>query len=138
MNENGLKVGHINVNGLFNKLQEIKCLLQAVSFDVLAITETHLHKNITDDQVSIEGYRTARKDRENSENNWGVCMIYFKEDLNGFEREDLKINSSIEAAWIDVTISSQKILVGAVYKQPSDKIFPKLSNILGTNLLEEN
>ena len=131
LNVKGLKIGHINVNGLFNKLHEIKYLLRATNFDVLAITETHLHKVITDDQLSIEGYKSARKDRENTENNWGGCMIYFKEELNGFEREDLNADSSIESAWIDLTISSQKILIGSVYRQPSDtNFFQNFQNFL--------
>ena len=85
----GLKVAHINVNGLFYKLHEIKLLLQETRLDGLAITETHLHKHIENDQLEIEGYGIARKDRQNSENNWGGCLIYFAEDLNAFEREDL-------------------------------------------------
>ena len=86
LNVNGLKVGHIDVNGLFNKLHEIKFLLQGTNVDALAITEAHLHKDITDDQISIEGYKIARKNSENAENNWGGCKIYFKEEVNGFER----------------------------------------------------
>ena len=115
----------------FTKLHEIKFLRQATNFDVLAITETHLHKDITDNQISIDGYKIARKDRENTENNWGGCMIYFKEKLNGFEREDVKTDPSIESAWIDLTISSQKILIGSVYRQPSDtKFFQNFQNFL--------
>ena len=57
----GLKVAHINVSGLFYKLHEIKLLLQETRLDVLAITETHLHKHIENDQLEIEGYGIARK-----------------------------------------------------------------------------
>ena len=47
----GLKVAPTNVNGLFYKLHEIKLLLQETRLDVLAITETHLHKHIENDQL---------------------------------------------------------------------------------------
>ena len=70
-------------------IHEIKFLLQSVNFDVLAITETHLLKNITDEQISIEGYKTTSNDRKSINNNWGGCLIYSKEGLKGFEREDL-------------------------------------------------
>ena len=40
----GLKVAHLNVNGLFHKLSEVKCLLEETKLDVLAVTETHLHE----------------------------------------------------------------------------------------------
>ena len=62
LNMKGLKVAHINVNGLFYKLHEIKLLLEETRLDVLAITETHLHKHIENDQLEIEGYGIARKD----------------------------------------------------------------------------
>ena len=61
LNMKGLKVAHINVSGLFYKLHEIKLLLQETRLDVLAITETHLHKHIENDQLEIEGYGIARK-----------------------------------------------------------------------------
>ena len=61
LNMKSLKVAHINVNGLFYELHEIKLLLQETRLDVLAITETHLHKHIENDQPEIEGYGIARK-----------------------------------------------------------------------------
>ena len=61
LNTKGLKIAHINVNGLYNKLNEIKFLLQETKLDVLAITETHLHKDINDDQLQIEGYCFCQK-----------------------------------------------------------------------------
>ena len=93
----GLKVAHINVNGLFYKLHEIKLLLQETGLDVLAITETHLHKHIENDQLETEGYGIARKVRQNSDNSWVGCLIYFAEDLNAFEREDLNKQFPVEA-----------------------------------------
>ena len=38
----GLKFGHINVNGLVNKLSQIKTLLQESNISILAVSETHL------------------------------------------------------------------------------------------------
>ena len=123
LNMKGLKVAHINVNGLFYKLHEIKLLLQETRLDVLAITETHLHKHIENDQLEIEGYGIARKDRQNSENNWGGCLIYFAEDLNAFEREDLNKQFTVEAVWIEIIIASQRLLIRAIYRQPDDLTF---------------
>lgn len=83
---NGLKVGHLNVNGLLNKLHEIKIMLQETKFDVLGITETHLHKDIKDEQIHIDGYKIARKDRDSKTNNWGGSLIFYRENVKGFER----------------------------------------------------
>ena len=35
--DKNLKIGHLNVNGLVNKLQEVKLLLEVVNFDILAL-----------------------------------------------------------------------------------------------------
>eukprot|EP00112_Aurelia_sp_Birch-Aquarium-sp1_P013646 Seg2901.1 transcript_id=Seg2901.1/GoldUCD/mRNA.D3Y31 product="hypothetical protein" protein_id=Seg2901.1/GoldUCD/D3Y31 len=123
INTKGLRVGHNNINGLLNKLHELKYLLQSVKFDIFAVSETHLSKEVKDEQIMIEGYCIARRDRQCSDNNWGGCLIYYAEDLNAFVRDDLKDSSNIEATWLDVTVSSQKILIGVVYRQPSDGSF---------------
>ena len=123
LNTKGLKVAHIYVNGLYNKLNKIKFPLEETKLDVLAITETHLHKDINDDQLQIEGYCFVRNDRRNAENNWGCCHIYFAADLEAFEREDFKHYSDIESVWIELIISSQRLIVGAIYRQPDDLSF---------------
>ena len=119
---NGVKLTHINVNGLLNKLSEIKFLLLETKLDILAITESHLNPDVKDEQIQIEGNNIARKDRA-TDNNWGGCLIYFSDSLTAFEREDLYTTSDIEQVWIDLTISSQKLLVGSVYRTPYDITF---------------
>ncbi|CAH3165781.1 unnamed protein product, partial [Pocillopora meandrina] len=81
----GLKISHINVNGLPNKLLEIKALLLSMNFDILAITESHLGKDITDDEIAITGYKTARCDRNDGRKGGGT-VIYFAEYLDAYER----------------------------------------------------
>ena len=44
-NTHGLKIAHININGLFNKMSEIKFLLQEIRFDILGLTESHLNND---------------------------------------------------------------------------------------------
>ena len=52
----GLKLGHININGLLNKISQVKALLSQSNFAVLAITETHLSDNVDDGEIKIQGY----------------------------------------------------------------------------------
>ena len=63
INTQGLKVAHLNVNGLLNKMSEIRFLLQETRFDILGLTETHLNNKIEDDQISVDGYKMVHKDR---------------------------------------------------------------------------
>lgn len=52
----GLKIGHININRLYNKLDGIRSLLDHFRFDILAISETWLKSDVLDSEINIEGY----------------------------------------------------------------------------------
>lgn len=124
---NGLKLAHININGLLNKLSGIKFLLLEKKLDILTITESHLSPGIKDEQIKIAGFNMARKDRIIG-NNWGGCLIYYSDTLTALERGDLYTASDIEQVWIDVTISFEKLLIGLVYRLPHDiKFYGHLS-----------
>ena len=118
----GLKISHINVNGLLNKLLDIKALLFSINFDILAITESHLSEDISDDEIAITGYKTARRDRNDGRKGGGT-VIYFAEYLDAYERQDIDVNNSLEAAWIDVTVASQRLLVASMYRPPDNTTF---------------
>ena len=51
LGNNNLKIGHINVNGLFNKLNDIHSLPKEVNFDVRGFTETHLTDEISNNTL---------------------------------------------------------------------------------------
>ena len=118
---NGLCRAHININGLYNKLDEIRLLLQESKFDLLAITETHLseeiHKNT---ELCIDQYSFVRKDRTGKSNHWGGVLVYY---LNFIEIEEIDMNTDIESIWINVILRSQKLLLGCIYRPPNDKKF---------------
>ena len=118
----GLKISHINVNGLLNKLLDIKALLFSIKFDILAITESHLSEDISDDEIAITGYKTARRDRNDGRKGGGT-VIYVAEYLDAYERQDIDVNNSLEAAWIDVTVASQRLLVASIYRPPDNTTF---------------
>ena len=103
----GLKCGHINVNGLSNKLDEIVTLLSETKFDVLAITETHL---------------LFRKDRNSKTNHWGGVLVYYRYNLQVTE---LDLSTDIESIWLEFNIDSQKLLFAAIYRPPNNKQFIK-------------
>eukprot|EP00795_Rhopilema_esculentum_P013178 gene13178-3979_t len=98
---------------------EIKFLLMETKLDIHAITKSHLRPEVKDEQIQIAGYNKARKDKATDNN----CQINFSDTLTAFEREDLYTTSDIEQIWIDITISSQKLLVGSVYRPPHDITF---------------
>ena len=129
INTQGLKVAHLNVNGLLNKMSEIRFLLQETRFDILGLTETHLNNKIEDDQISVDGYKMVRTDRISG--SWGSCVMYSKKCLNVIERDDIYSKSDLEQVWIDLMLASQRLLLGTFYRPPTDnQFFDKFHAIL--------
>lgn len=58
----GLKVAHINICSLRNKLIHISNLLSESNIHVLAISETHLESIFENSALSIQGYNIYVKD----------------------------------------------------------------------------
>ena len=74
----GLKVGHLNVDRLPYRFAKVKQLLHETRLDILAITETKLDSNTSDTEVNVEGYMTARKDRNK---HGGGVLIYYHDNI---------------------------------------------------------
>ena len=118
----GFKVAHLNVNGLLSKILDIRALLSSIKFDILAITESHLNNNISNNVINIAGYKIARNDRKDGRKGGG-SVIYFADHLDAYERYDINSHVCLEATWIDITIKSQKLLIGSIYRPPDSSSF---------------
>ena len=51
--EKELKILHLNINGLLNKLDQMKILAQEIKFDILCLNETKLDARIGDNDICI-------------------------------------------------------------------------------------
>lgn len=112
----GLKVAHINICSLRNKLIDITNILSQGNIYILAISETHLDSTFDNSAVSIHGYSIYRKDR--NEYGGGVA-IYIQDHIPANIRRDLMSNE-IEAIWLQVYIPHLKpLLVGCCYRSPN-------------------
>ena len=86
----GLRVGHLNVNRLYNKLDQIKELLAELSLDVLGILETWLTADIHNNELHVQGYTLARRDRQSgSKSQGGGLATFIKDGVNFKVRSDL-------------------------------------------------
>ena len=79
MGINGIKIAHLNVNGLQSKLRQVEMLLHYCHLDILAITETHLNWKVSDSEISVDGYETERFDREGKSG--GGSLLYYRSCL---------------------------------------------------------
>ena len=124
----GIKMAHLNVNGLMSKINQIRFLLEKASFDIFAITETHLKGEIEDKEIEIENYDVKRFDRKDK--NGGGYLIYYKTSLTIIPVDNIHEAKDTEAVWIQLCIRSQKFLVGALYRAPTDmKFYDRFVNV---------
>ena len=119
-----LKVAHLNICSLRNKIDELRCLQLLCKFEVLAITETHLDETVLDTALNIDGMKLLRLDHKGRKG--GGCALYFAEHLHAIHRKDLFIEG-LEAIWLQVKTSSILALFSVIYRPPdwlrSENIF---------------
>ena len=72
---NNLKIAQINIRSLRNKIDEVKLLLKLCSFDILAITETYLDRNISNKQQEIDQYKIGIRRDRNTGSIGGGCLV---------------------------------------------------------------
>ena len=69
--EQDFSIVHQNVNSLYNKLDEIKLYLKIHYYvTIYCCSETFLNDNISDHQITIEGYNIIRREILRKEVAW--------------------------------------------------------------------
>lgn len=109
----GLKLGHLNICSLRNKVIDISNILLEGRLHTLGISETHLDSSFEDSSLHIQGYSIYRKDR----NIWGGGVaIYIQDHIPVKLRMDL-MTSETEALWLQVHMPHLKPLL-VCYRPP--------------------
>ena len=127
-----LKIAHVNICSLRNKVNEKNNLLGTDDIHILTISETHLDNTFGDTVVVIQGRNIYRKDRFAS---GGCVAVYIQNHIPVKLREDLMLNT-VEVIWLQVHLSHLKpIIVGSCYRPLSanswclDKMCEMLDNV---------
>ena len=65
------------------RVDQVRALLQQshTEISILGITEGHLSNNVSDTEISIDGYKLFRKDRQNNHRGGGV-LVYLADPLS--------------------------------------------------------
>ena len=105
LGENGLRIGHWNVDYLTTtKFEQIKLFLLGnmhsgrSQLDALFISETFLKPDDPDTCYAIPGFIIHRRDRKK---NGGGIMPLISRDLSAKRRNDLE-SAEVEAIWLEV------------------------------------
>ncbi|KAL9959888.1 hypothetical protein ACROYT_G033260 [Oculina patagonica] len=70
-----MSIAHININSIWNKIDEVKLLLNEGLFDILAISETKLDSTYDSTLLQHPCYRIMRKDRKKG---GGGLLVYIR------------------------------------------------------------
>ena len=118
----GLKIAHLNVNRLVNKLDGVRKLMSTYNFDVPTQSETWLSSNISDCEHTIPGYTLVRKDRNwLTKLNGGGVLFYIRDNIPFTVKKDLATNKE-ELLWVEINRPKCKpLLIAAAYKPPNVK-----------------
>ena len=68
-----LRVAHVNINGLFNKLPSTSSFTSHYNLSILGVSESHLQPNTPNSFVDILGYNLFRNDSDSGVAKHGVC-----------------------------------------------------------------
>ena len=110
-----LSMMHLNIQSIKPKIDIIQGTL--CDFDILCFTESWLNQNISDKEISLEGYNPPfRNDR--SDRLGGGVIVYCKNTLYSKRRTDLEPNG-LECIWIETTLNKEKYLIGTIYRPPN-------------------
>lgn len=113
----GLKIAHLNVCSLRNKVDQLQMILHDQIYDVFAVTETWLSTDILDCEVDIDGYDLYRRDRDTR---GGGVAIYVKSSISHEVCVEFNAHADIEALWIKITSPHTKpVFICCIYRPPS-------------------
>ena len=98
----GFRMGHMNIQGLSNKIDQVRLLLESEQnqIHVLGLSETKLNVIHPDSAFEINGFQKPfRKDR--IINSGGGLIVYVKEGISCNRRTDLE-QESLECIWLEI------------------------------------
>ena len=124
----GMYFGHLNVNSLLSKVEELRTLAMYTNISVLGITETKLHNTVSNKELKIDGYNLLRSDRNK---NGGGVACYIKNNIA--HNRKLSISENIENIVLDILLPKSKpITVGIINRPPNQVGFiDHFNNALG-------
>lgn len=115
-NAKGFKMALLNIVSLTKHIDQIRILLSAHPFDLLALNETKLDPTITSEEMRISNYELIRQDRNR---HGGGVGFYLRSSIKYRNRSDL-VPQGLEAVCIEITLTGSKpFVVITIYRPPN-------------------
>ena len=129
-NPNRLIIGHLNINSLPNKIENLKALIVG-NIDILVITESKLDQSFPSGQFNIDGYSPPFRYDRNSFG--GGVIIFVREDIPCRELFVHKTSFNIEGIFLEINLRKSKWILFGGYN-PSKTTITYFLKQLGTSL----
>ena len=135
-NERKIKVGHLNVRSLKNRIHHtlVKETVLLHKFDIFTISESWLDNTVSDTKLDILGYALYRQDRQISKGG-GVC-VFVKNNIKVSLLPDISaINNGFQQLWLQVQLNKCKSLVLCVAYRPPNSLPSLLTDYFMPNVI---
>lgn len=109
----------LNINSLGKHIDELKAQMVHKPLDVLAINESKLDQNDSDESIALTGYTVERRDR--NKQGGGVC-VYLRNAVNYKRRFDLE-EQGLEIIVLEIIKpNSHPFLIITWYRPPKSSL----------------
>ena len=115
-----LNIGHLNINSLQNKAQDLNVFFQqTTNFHLFGITEARLNEKIQNNLLSIPDYVIHRRDATLPGHTGIAVYVHSSIAKSVKRRKDLE-SKHIEILWLELkTNKASPILIGYIYRNPA-------------------
>ena len=102
----GLRMGHVNIYHLYNKVQDVCMLLtKSPCIDLLGLSETRLNSNVSDESLPIPSYTIYWRDGAHRGQTGMGLYVHHSIVHTTKQRADLE-SERVECMWVEVKHSS--------------------------------
>ena len=110
-------LGHLNMNGISNKFESLKTLIEG-KIDIFVVSETKIDSSFPSSQFSLDGFaEPLRRDRNI---HGGGVLMYYRNDLHFKEVKPISFPADVEVIFAELTLRKAKWLIVGGYNP--DKI----------------
>ena len=113
--KNNFKIGHLNVNSILGKADEVINLLDECAFDILFITESKIDGTTSSSLFAHSQYRIIRRDRKRG---GGGLLVNIRSNVTAHRQINLE-PEGVESICLDVKgYANNWFLICACYRSP--------------------
>lgn len=122
-NLNSLKMGHVNIRSLLPSKDSLSNIIDNLKLDILGVSETWLNRNIYEKDLSINGFKFYRQDRDTR---GGGVGVYVRDDIAASKVDFGQTIECFEQIWVILHVGGLSVGLGNFYRPPKSNLFHSL------------